>query len=273
MKKTGVLEVPQVVKAGSFNSRQKFGGMDATHPRLVKDYELELFTQDGGTTYLDGLGYPIKEGALLLARPGQTRYSWLHFTCRFVHFRLEKGGEEGGVAGYLDRIPSFLERVKSEDYLPLFDQIASAFLSDVDGGELVCAANLLKLIHRHYQDAKAAVRYRTDSREPLLHAIAFIHENYAQELSLERMAASCSLSPIYFHKLFTQETGMTPHRYLLKKRLEAAKALLLASDLPLLEIALSCGFASQAHFCTVFKKEYGQTPGNFRKNLDYPDRR
>lgn len=73
MKKTGVLEVPQVVKAGSFNSRQKFGGMDATHPRLVKDYELELFTQDGGTTYLDGLGYPIKEGALLLAalaRPG-----------------------------------------------------------------------------------------------------------------------------------------------------------------------------------------------------------
>jgi AraC-like DNA-binding protein len=75
---------------------------------------------------------------------------------------------------------------------------------------------------------------------------------------------------MHFASQFRRATGMRPHEYLLRRRIEHAQQLLLKSRHNVLDVALSCGFRSQAHFTTVFKRLVGETPYCWRmkKNVD-----
>jgi AraC family transcriptional regulator len=59
--------------------------------------------------------------------------------------------------------------------------------------------------------------------------------------------------------------GETPHRFVLRRRIDRAKRLLSETDTPLVEIALNCGFASQSHFASVFRRHVDVMPSRFRK--------
>lgn len=85
------------------------------------------------------------------------------------------------------------------------------------------------------------------------------------EIALGQLAVECGLSVRHFGRAFQQSMGLPPHRYLLKRRVERAKELLLSSPLSLLEIALACGFADQSHFTRVFRAAVGATPGAWRR--------
>ena len=85
--------------------------------------------------------------------------------------------------------------------------------------------------------------------------------------ALSRLAAACGLSPRHFTRAFRQSTGIPPHRWLLKYRVQRAKALLRARTLSLADIALRCGFADQSHFTRVFSREVGSSPGRWRRGL------
>jgi AraC-like DNA-binding protein len=73
------------------------------------------------------------------------------------------------------------------------------------------------------------------------------------------------LSAKHFARAFRQSTGVPPHRWLIEKRIERAKALLLGGGLSLAEIALACGFADQSHFTAAFRRGTGITPGAYRR--------
>lgn len=83
-------------------------------------------------------------------------------------------------------------------------------------------------------------------------------------ISLQELANETSLSRNYFSAAFRASTGLPPHRYLTQRRLSRARDLLLHGSLSLAEIALCCGFSSQAHFTQYFHREYGATPCRFR---------
>ncbi len=89
----------------------------------------------------------------------------------------------------------------------------------------------------------------------------------AQDLALEELAALVSLSAKHFARAFRQSTGTPPHRWLIERRLDRAKAMLVEGDLDLAEIALACGFADQSHFTAAFRKLVGMTPGSYRREL------
>jgi len=59
--------------------------------------------------------------------------------------------------------------------------------------------------------------------------------------------------------------GITPHKWLIGRRLEKAKALLKSTDLPLTSVAAECGFADQAHLTNVFSRQVGTPPGAYRR--------
>jgi len=86
-------------------------------------------------------------------------------------------------------------------------------------------------------------------------------------LSLAAMAAVAGLSPFHFSRVFKRATGVAPHRFVIRSRVERAKALLARPDVSLAEIAYAAGFASQAHFTTLFRHETGLTPLQFRRAL------
>ncbi|MNL85512.1 Exoenzyme S synthesis regulatory protein ExsA [compost metagenome] len=73
------------------------------------------------------------------------------------------------------------------------------------------------------------------------------------------------MSTYHFARRFQETVGMSPHSYVLGRRIERAGALLRRRDVPLVDIALACGFSSQSHLTTVFRRCLGLTPGEYRR--------
>jgi AraC family transcriptional regulator len=92
-----------------------------------------------------------------------------------------------------------------------------------------------------------------------------INANLEEELSLERLAHECRLSVTHFAKAFARSTGISPHRWLMQRRVDVAKDLMLTTDSSLVEISLKCGFSDQSHFTKVFAEATGKTPGRWRQ--------
>ena len=94
-----------------------------------------------------------------------------------------------------------------------------------------------------------------------------IHADYATSLSLEDLAVEAGLSPKYFCRLFRQITGRTPIAYLQYYRLEKAAELLLVTEEPITEIALSCGFGDISYFTKAFRRAKGISAREYRKTV------
>jgi AraC family transcriptional regulator len=85
------------------------------------------------------------------------------------------------------------------------------------------------------------------------------------QLSLDAMAEVAGMNPFYFARAFRRQFGVSPHRFVLRRRIDRAKRLISETATPLVEIALSCGFASQSHLASVFHRQVGVTPREYRK--------
>jgi AraC-like DNA-binding protein len=92
-----------------------------------------------------------------------------------------------------------------------------------------------------------------------------INAHLEEGLSLEQLAHECRLSVTHFAKAFARSTGISPHRWLMQRRVGVAKDLLLTTDSSLVEISLKCGFSDQSHFTRVFAEATGETPGRWRQ--------
>ncbi|MCG2632256.1 AraC family transcriptional regulator [Bradyrhizobium sp. WYCCWR 13023] len=84
-------------------------------------------------------------------------------------------------------------------------------------------------------------------------------------LMLQQIAAELGLSVSHFSRAFRISTGLPPHQWLLRQRVEAAKQMMAVRGLPLSEIAISAGFANQSHFTRVFSQMVGVSPGAWRR--------
>ncbi|SDX75169.1 AraC family transcriptional regulator [Paenibacillus sp. CF384] len=104
------------------------------------------------------------------------------------------------------------------------------------------------------------------SVDHLLYARAFIDENCNQKITIEELAEMVGYSYHHFRHLFKDKFGVSPISYLLRKRIQKAEHLLLHSALPVTTIAMECGFSNDAQFCTMFKREKGESPRTFRQS-------
>lgn len=96
-------------------------------------------------------------------------------------------------------------------------------------------------------------------------SIAYMDQHYDAALSVNDVAFHIGLSASYFTKLFRQSTGYSPYEYLLLRRIDHAKALLLSSAQTVRQIAFETGFNSEENFIRAFKKKVGLSPSGFRK--------
>jgi AraC-like DNA-binding protein len=86
-----------------------------------------------------------------------------------------------------------------------------------------------------------------------------------RQISVPRLAEAVGLSVSHFTRAFKASTGEPPAHWLLLKRLDQAKKLLVESEAPLAQIAETCGFAEQSHFSKRFRQVTGMTPGDWRR--------
>src|SRR5262245_50279692 len=93
----------------------------------------------------------------------------------------------------------------------------------------------------------------------------YIDENLPRQLRLAELGALAHMSPYHFARLFKRSTGVSPHRFLVRRRIDRARALLVADTTPIAEIGRSVGFRAASHFATTFRRMAGVTPSVYRR--------
>ncbi len=110
-------------------------------------------------------------------------------------------------------------------------------------------------------------RAKSLSPSDLARLLDFIECQLAEDISLTCLASEAGLSVYHFSRSFKASLGLSPHQYVLERRIARARELLEAGTCPLADIAYTVGFSSQAHMTDVFRKRLGITPGAYRKEV------
>lgn len=106
----------------------------------------------------------------------------------------------------------------------------------------------------------------TTSGDAFRRVIDWIDAELDGPLTLDRMAARAGMHPLRFARSFRRAHGITPHRFVMDRRLERARQLIATSDMPIAQVALATGFSSQSHLTTAFTRAFGLSPGRYRRN-------
>ncbi|MBD3887473.1 helix-turn-helix transcriptional regulator [Phormidium tenue FACHB-886] len=122
----------------------------------------------------------------------------------------------------------------------------------------------------HYSTAKvreSTVLLKSDNTAVAC-AIDFIQSHLSEDLTLAAVASACNVSINHMCAVFKHSTGQSVHQFVIHQRIEKAKILLKVTKKPLVEIAQETGFSSQAHFTTSFRRICGNTPSQYRQDLN-----
>ena len=186
---------------------------------------------------------------------------------------------------YSDRTVSMTPmEVKKADPLKAFFTLPededSCFSFPLTFQDAVWAENDLRVIcdeevrqQQGYREVQSAhmrlllINMQRRAKNPGHGLCAKIRELVASDLTLnnKELAAQLNYHPYYLNEVFRRQEGVTLHRYILSQRLIAAHELVSMTQLSFDEIAAKCGFCSQAHFSTAFRKAYGYSPRGLRQ--------
>lgn len=101
---------------------------------------------------------------------------------------------------------------------------------------------------------------------PVARATQYLDANYARQIDLAALAKAAGIPRIRLLRAMKRETGMTPHAWLVDRRVRAARRMLAEGEAPA-AVALACGFCDQSHLNRVFKARIGVSPGAYRAAL------
>jgi AraC family transcriptional regulator len=158
---------------------------------------------------------------------------------------------------------------------PQIEQLAWALKAEMDSNyesgrlylDSLGIAFASRLLHRHSSlpPMKTATRPGGLPGAKLRHVLGFIEDNLANNLSLGEIAAASGLSVSQCQRAFRQSVGTSIHRYVIRRRVERAEALLGQEKLSVAQIALEVGFSHQSHLATHMRRLRGFTPAKHRR--------
>jgi AraC family carnitine catabolism transcriptional activator len=213
--------------------------------------------------------------------------------------RLDRNGVELGAmdtgsfvlarAGLLDGYRATTHWESLDSFREQFPKVdAEGGLFEIDRNRLTCAGGTAALdmmlhvisrrhghrlatavseqfIHARIRDPQDRQRMEPAARQGGAHpglgrAIALMEKNLEEPFDAARMARAAGLSQRQLERLFRQHLTTTPQRYYLDLRLQRARALLQYSEMPVVEVAVACGFGSAAHFSRSYRAWAGRPP-------------
>lgn len=159
---------------------------------------------------------------------------------------------------------------------PLLQQIGLALKAELDEdvvpssslyAESLATALSAHLL-RHYTVQEPIIRAYPGNlpNAVIQRVVEYIHDNLDHNLTLAELATVADMSAYHLAHTFKQALGIAPHQYILRTRIEHAKALLLQGKLSIAEIATRVGFFDQSHFTRYFKRSVGITPQALLQN-------
>lgn len=251
-----MLTLPQEITCGYFDCSE-FGTLSVSPKRTVTKFELEFYLEDGKTTTTDNHIYNIKKDHIQIAKPGQIRHSELPFRTAYIKFTAD-----GKIADKLNGIPEYFRNSNPQR---MYNEIDEIILLNEGENKLLLYSHLLSLLNMVFIDAEKPLSKNEKNYEVIVKAKRYIENQFDAPIRLKDIANNVHLSEIYFHNIFTEFVGISPHQYLIDCRIENAKKLLWNNDIPISEVAEKSGFGCQQYLNKVFKKETGMTPVSYRK--------
>lgn len=242
-----------------------------TPPRVCQHYEIELYLSKSGTTFINDVKYDIEQYSLIVCKPGDVRYSVNPFKCYYMYI----SAENGIIKDILDSLPPQMQAFNAKIFLDRFFSLLKYPAKNKSEGQPYAELRIVSHVHeivfrlaenRDFYEKQKFVNVNVS--KAITEAKRFIMKNYNRNIQLKDVANHVFLSPNYFHKLFTQVTGITPHQYIINQKINAAKKMLLESDATITDIIINCGFSSQSYFNAIFKREVKITPNDYRKSMN-----
>ncbi len=231
-------------------------------------FEIYCLTDGECDSFVDDKLYNLHPGDMIIIPPGA-----IHAT----HYRGEKHSRVL-INFSMHYIPNSLVEVVSKDvYLfkgdgaeddlnRIFAEIAKEESSSDSFSEEAIRSLLARLIimaarHGSHREEKLS------SSSFIEDAVRYVQNNYRNPICLEDIAKSCGVSKVHLSRKFKEKIGIGLNEYIAIYRLKNAKELLLTQDkMSICEVAFECGFNDSNYFSWLFKKTYGVTPSQYRKN-------
>jgi AraC family transcriptional regulator len=224
-----------------------------------------------GTTVHDGVAMP---GMFHVTGPGATVSCLFRGAHELLHLHVPNALiEEYDRTVPNASAPQFARIGLRKDQM--VERLARALLAgDQIGGtlgghytECLSAAIVMRLLTSAEHAAPSKRPRVTElARWRLRRAIEFVETNLANSISTSDISAAAGLTRMHFAAQFKAATGLRPHEYLLRRRVERAQEMLVQTDMSVVDIALSVGFQSQSHFTVVFNRFVGRPPHAWRQS-------
>ncbi len=215
----------------------------------------------------------VKPGAITSVSAG-TAHSWAtEGPIGFAHLYLDPASVGRIVQETFDRDPGAVELTDEVGRdAPLLAALFLGMLAQIESpgfaSRLLLDTLLQSFIVQLLSESStlaATTRAAQHSLAPrrLKRVLDFIEANLADDIELEQLAALAGSSRYHFSRSFRDATGVPPYRYLIQRRLEVAKTLLLQEEFSIAQVSARCGFNSSAQFAVMFKQVFGTTPKRF----------
>ncbi|MCE8033321.1 helix-turn-helix domain-containing protein [Halomonas sp. MCCC 1A11057] len=242
-------------------------------------HTLSLYVADGYESYRKTSAGWRNGGApdRFCLMPGQHESTWdIRGPLEFVHLYFTDQHLAGLAERVWDKDASGLlldEKTFADD--PLIASLYRQWLLALDWQERADRLALdstvtLLLVHllRSYSQRQRALPRPRGGLAPyrLRQVLDYIEAHLDRPLPLAELAAQVQLSEYHFARMFKQSQGLSPHQYVLQRRLARAETLLHETTVPLAEIALACGFSSSSHLASRFRQAKGVAPSQLRES-------
>ena len=242
----------------------------------VDDYHFLLFFAESPVTKINNYAYKPQKGSLLVIQPWEEVYGvpnenrkkydkYMHIAVEKNFFRRIAKEAASGEEYEFKRIQNIYSK-------QLLDLIGNFQREMMDHGEScplmlesICTQIVFQLI-RDLNAESAGNKSRISKDNKYINmAIQFMQEYYSTNISINDICSLIYLSPCHFKRVFKDYIGQTPYQYLMGIRLEKAKEILREKEYSMEEVAKLCGFVNSGHFSTVFKRNMGMPPKEYRK--------
>ncbi|MBB5065888.1 helix-turn-helix domain-containing protein [Granulicella mallensis] len=135
-------------------------------------------------------------------------------------------------------------------------------------GDLLGMSLSIALIRKYGHTSSALVPLKGGLSQPRLkHVLAYIEESLDRDIRLQELAELAGLSSFHFARSFRQSVGATPHQYIVQRRVQRAKELLLRPEWSIEQVASATGFAGASQFSRAFRQSAGVTPTEWRRKV------